>query len=246
MRRFGLVGKTLKHSFSKKYFTDKFKSQGIRDCSYQNFELQDNHQLEVFLKNIPGLEGFNITFPYKEAVLPFLDQYDLSVKEIGACNCVKIQDGKLLGFNTDSQGFRQSLQQHLKSGFNKALVLGTGGASKAVCHALMQLGISFQLVSRKSGPGMLNYHELTEPVMLSHNIIINTTPLGTFPDVNDAPPIPYSWLSPRHLLFDLVYNPGKTKFMDEGEKMGAQIVNGYEMLVLQAEESWRIWNDDSL
>lgn len=246
MRRFGLVGKTLKHSFSKKYFTDKFKSQGISDCSYENFELQDNHQLEVFLKNIPGLEGFNITFPYKEAVLPFLDQYDLTVREIGASNCVKIRDGKLMGFNTDSQAFLRSLQQHLKEGHNKALVLGTGGASKAVCHALMKLGIGFQLVSRKTGSGLFSYDALTESVMHSHNIIINTTPLGTFPEVNDAPPIPFGWLTSRHLLFDLVYNPEKTRFLEEGEKRGAQIVNGYEMLVLQAEESWRIWNDDSL
>ncbi len=246
MRRFGLVGKTLKHSFSKKYFTDKFKSEGLIDCNYENFELQNIQELEALLKNIPGLQGFNVTIPYKEAVLPFLDSADPEVMEIGACNCVKLSHGKLSGFNTDSRAFLKSLQKHLTTDHNKALVLGTGGASKAVCYALKKLGLSYQLVSRKTQPQCLNYEALTDEVLQSHHVIINTTPLGTFPDVDEAPTLPYDSLTSQHLLFDLVYNPEKTIFLQEGENRGAVIVNGYEMLVLQAEESWRIWNDDSL
>jgi shikimate dehydrogenase len=242
MRRFGLIGKTLSHSFSKNYFTQKFAQEHINNCRYDLFELPTIEDLPALLLSYPDLEGLNVTIPYKQEVIPFLDEATEVVKEIGACNCIKISGGKLKGFNTDVVGFKRSLETHLLPDHDKALVLGTGGAARAVQYALQELGIEYKLVSRrKTGEG-LGYEDIGEDILDQYPLIINTTPLGTYPNVDEAPPIPYKYLSPSHLLFDLVYNPAKTKFLQNGEAQGARIANGHEMLVLQAEESWRIWN----
>ncbi|MDX2046796.1 MAG: shikimate dehydrogenase [Chitinophagaceae bacterium] len=243
MKRYGLIGYPLSHSFSKKFFTDKFEKEGLKDCVYENFPLEKIEQLGVLIKSDPSLLGFNVTIPYKEQVLHFLAGANQLVKSSGACNCIKIADGKLYGFNTDIIAFEQSLQHKLKPHHSNALILGTGGAAKAVQFVLQKLGIRYQYVSRKKSMGNLSYDELTDKVIASHLLIVNTTPLGMFPQVVEAPPIPYKAIGPQHFLFDLIYNPEKTLFLQKGEERGAAIQNGYEMLVLQAEESWRIWNE---
>lgn len=243
MRRFGLIGRTLKHSFSKPFFEKKFLAEGLRDHHYDNFELESIDEFPKLLADHPGLEGLNITIPYKEAILPFLTTKNEIASDIGACNCIKIKDGQLHGFNTDAIAFKNSLQKHLKPHHRCALVLGTGGASKAIQYALKELRIDFLLVSRHKKQNELGYEDVGEEVIEEHQILINTTPLGMFPNTNQDPSIPYKALTSEHLLYDLIYNPPKTKFLQQGEERGAQIVNGYEMLVAQAEESWRIWND---
>jgi shikimate dehydrogenase len=244
MRRFGLIGKTLKHSFSKGFFEKKFSEQGITDCSYDNFELKSIDEFPNLVANNSELKGLNVTIPYKEEVLQFLNSKNEIVDAIGACNCIRIVDGELHGFNTDAVAFKNSLQKYLKSHHKCALVLGTGGASKAVQHALKELGIDFVIVSRHKKENQLGYEDAGEDTIQNHQIIINTTPLGMYPNIDQDPPIPYKVLTPDHLLYDLIYNPVKTKFLQHGEEKGAQIINGYEMLVAQAEESWRIWNSD--
>jgi len=241
MRRFGLIGKTLKHSFSPGYFARKFSELGITDCQYDNFEMPDIGGLPSLIAT-QGLEGFNITIPYKEEVLPFLDEQDHLVKSIGACNCVRIVGGKLHGYNTDAPAFRQALQAKLQPQHKCALVLGSGGASKAVRFALEELNIDYVVVSRRKGQNQMGYEDLGTDTIEKHQVIINTTPLGMYPNIDEDPPIPYEPISKAHLLFDLTYNPEKTKFLRQGEEQGAQIINGYGMLVLQAEESWKIWN----
>lgn len=243
MRRFGLIGKTLKHSFSKNYFTQKFKENHINDCSYETFELQSIDQFPNLFQTCPDIAGLNVTIPYKEDVIKFLDEKNDIVKEIGACNCIKVTEGKLHGFNTDVIGFKNSLQPKLKQQHTKALILGSGGAAKAVQYALKELEIEFTVVSRRKEFNELGYEDIDDEILHQYKLIINTTPLGMFPDVNNDPPIPYRYITSEHFLFDLIYNPDKTKFLQQGERQGAQIANGYEMLILQAEESWRIWNE---
>lgn len=244
MRRFGLIGKTLKHSFSKTYFEKKFAEEGIKDCSYENFELASIGEFPGLITRYPDLYGLNVTIPYKEEVIPFLNSRDEVVEATGACNCIRVKDGELRGYNTDVGAFRKSLQAHLRPHHKCALVLGTGGASKAVQYALKELGIDFVLVSRRKQADQLGYEDVGRDTVQQHQIIINTTPLGMFPNIEQDPPIPYKALTPRHLLFDLTYNPPKTKFLKQGEEQGAQTANGYDMLVAQAEESWRIWNSE--
>lgn len=242
MRLFGLIGHPLSHSFSGKYFAEKFEKEGILDCSYENFPIPDIDELKTVL-SLPGLQGLNITIPYKEKIIPFLYFKSEIVKKINACNCIKIIDGKLYGFNTDVTGFETSLIRKLNPAIHRhALVLGTGGASNAVKFVLEKLKINYSVVSRKKAVGLLNYEKITPEIIQSNKLIINTTPLGMFPDINDAPPLPYEFLSPDHLLVDLIYNPEKTLFLKKGEEAGAQIQNGLEMLELQAEKSWKIWN----
>lgn len=242
MRRFGLIGKTLKHSFSKSYFEKKFEQQGLKDCQYNNFEISSIDQFPNLISSYPGLEGLNITIPYKEEVLPFLDHKNEIVKKTGACNCIKIANEKLHGYNTDAIAFKNSLQSKLKPHHQCALILGSGGASKAVQYALKELGIDFLVASRHPKEDQVGYEDIGEETIEQHQIIINTTPLGMHPDMDQDPPIPYQVLTSQHLLYDLIYNPAKTKFLQQGEERGATICNGYEMLVAQAEESWRIWN----
>jgi shikimate dehydrogenase len=244
MRRFGLIGKTLKHSFSKNYFTQKFREEHIKDCVYESFELQSIGELPGLLTTYPDLKGLNVTIPYKEEVISYLEERNEVVQETGACNCIKIISGKLHGFNTDVIGFKKSLQPKLKPHHKKALILGSGGAAKAVKYALRELNIDHLIVSRRKETGDLGYEDVDDEILKQYTLIINTTPLGMYPNVNDDPPIPYEFITPQHFLFDLVYNPEKTKFLQHGEKQGAQVANGYEMLILQAEESWRIWNNE--
>lgn len=243
MRLFGLLGYPLTHSFSQKYFTEKFLNFGLQDAAYENFSIPDIQELTNILESKKELEGFNITIPYKKSVIDFLDEQSDPVKKMGACNCVKIMDGKLKGFNTDTVGFQQSLQPFLKSHHQQALILGTGGASAAVEWVFQNLNIPYKFVSRTATDITLGYADLTKEIIDTHHLIINTTPLGMYPNVDACPDIPYQLLTPKHHLFDLVYNPAETKFLFLGKQQGASTQNGHEMLILQAEESWRIWNE---
>lgn len=242
MRKFGLIGYPLSHSFSKKYFTEKFATEGIEDCVYELYPISDINELPRLLQR-EKLEGLNITIPYKKAVLPFLTGISGEVKAILACNCITINYNDLIGYNTDTIGFRKTFERHLQPHHTKALILGTGGASLAVAYTLQQLNIEFLFVSRSSNhDNTLTYGELNDTILQEFTIIINTTPLGTFPEVNQCPPIPYDLITGKHYLYDLVYNPPETMFLRNGRVKGARIENGAEMLVIQAEESWKIWN----
>ncbi len=243
MRRYGLIGYPLTHSFSQKYFTEKFEREGITDCAYSNFPIVGVGQLPFILAD-PGLRGLNVTIPYKRAVLDYLHYKDGVVAAIGACNCIRIEAGVLTGYNTDVVGFERSLARHLAPHHSRALVLGSGGASKAVEWVLQRLGIAYLLVTRQPRPGMgdMGYKEVDAGVLEKATLIINTTPLGMHPHTEECPPLPYEALTPRHYLFDLIYNPARTLFLRKGRERGAVVENGHEMLILQAEESWRIWN----
>jgi shikimate dehydrogenase len=243
MRVFGLIGFPLSHSFSKKYFTGKFAAGNLHDNRYENFPLASIEEFPALLQNTPNLAGLNVTIPYKEQVIRFLDEKDPVVEEIGACNCIKIENGKLSGFNTDVTGFRLSLEDMLRPWHDKALVLGTGGAAKAIAYVLDQWKISYRFVSRApQRNNLLGYESITDDMLSSHKLIINTTPLGMYPNINEAPPLNYEALTDKHLLFDAIYNPEKTLFLRKGEEKGTNIRNGSQMLGIQAEESWKIWN----
>ncbi len=242
MRLFGLIGYPLSHSFSEKFFTEKFEQEEITECRYNLFPIRTIDELPVLLRNNLELEGLNITIPYKKQVLPFLDASNIP-DGLDACNCINITGGKLVGYNTDVTGFEKSLKPLLKSYHKKALVLGNGGATAAVAFVLRKLGISFDIVSRKiHDNSTFTYKEIDKKVMEENTVIINTTPVGLYPNTETCPDIPYKFIGESHLLYDLVYNPAKTVFLQKGEEKGATIKNGEEMLVLQAEESWRIWN----
>ncbi|MCH5720912.1 shikimate dehydrogenase family protein [Niabella hibiscisoli] len=245
MNLYGLIGMPLAQSFSKKYFTGKFEKEGIAEAAYELFPLENISLLKELLATQPDLKGLNVTIPYKEQVIPFLSGLNEEAKNIGACNCIKINGGRLTGFNTDAPAFRQSLLPQLQSHHKKALILGTGGAAKAVLYVLQSLGIEYAYVSRSKGAGF-TYDELNSTIIREYPLIINSTPLGSFPKVDTAPDIPYAYLNADNYLYDLVYNPAKTLFLQKGAERGAAIKNGYEMLVGQAELSWQIWNDDSL
>ena len=238
MRHYGIIGNPLDHSMSARYFNEKFAREHI-DAEYALYPL--NTLTGERLKELmASLDGMNVTFPYKEAVIPYLKRLDETAKAIGAVNV--IYQG--VGYNTDCLGFIAAMQPLLRKDDRKALVLGTGGAAKAVCYGLRQLGITPTLVSRSPKAGMLSYEELTQEIMTAHTIIINCTPLGMLPDVNTCPPIPYHFVTPRHLLFDCVYNPEETLFLSKGKAQGAAISNGLEMLTNQAQAAWKIWNNE--
>ncbi len=240
--RFGLVGRNISYSFSKGYFTQKFLDLHLDGYSYENFDLQQIDEFTKLIRNTKNLKGINVTIPYKEAILPFLDELDPKAEKVGAVNTIKISKNVLKGYNTDIYGFKKSLEPFLKEYHKKALILGTGGASKAVAHVFGELGIPYIFVSRNPGTGQLSYDGLTEAVMENYGVIVNATPLGTYPAIEIKPEIPYQWVTKDHLLFDLIYNPEKTSFLKEGGKQGAVICNGLEMLRLQAEKAWEIWN----
>lgn len=243
MRRYGLIGYPLSHSFSQKYFTDKFQREGITDCVYENFPLGSIDEFAALIQQHPDLHGLNVTIPYKEKVIPFLTAQSEVVKAIGACNCIKIEHGRLTGHNTDVVGFENSLRPLLQPHHTRALVLGTGGAAKAVHYVLNKLGIAFFEVSRTpSNARQISYQQIDESVIRDHQVIINTSPLGMYPNIDECPPLPYQALTSQHYLFDLVYNPAKTLFLQKGDERGAATKNGHDMLIIQAEESWRIWN----
>ena len=244
MKRYGLIGFPLSHSFSQRYFTEKFEREGIRDCSYSNFSLPEIGALSGVLAD-PTLCGLNVTIPYKQQVTPFLHELTPVVEAIGACNCIRVLGGRLIGHNTDVVGFERSLIRQLAPHHRQALVLGTGGASKAVEYVLRQLGIGYRLVSRRPRPdtGDLAYEDVDTSIFAEATMVINTTPVGMFPEINSCPPLPYEAATSRHYFFDLIYNPERTLFLQRGAERGAAVENGHEMLVLQAEESWRIWNE---
>lgn len=246
MNHYGLIGHPLTHSFSQRYFTEKFARERIADCRYDLFDLPDITGLADLLQT-PDLRGLNVTIPHKQAVLPYLDRLDDSARRVGAVNVIRIEtDGSRTGFNSDYYGFKQSLTDWFSAiGVSfpgvQALVLGTGGASKAVAVALDDLQIPFRLVSRSNSDSTVSYAELPALIGVYH-LIINTSPVGTYPNVAEAPTLPYPLLTPQHALYDLVYNPAETEFMRLGRQRGAAVQNGHRMLVLQAERAWEIWN----
>lgn len=245
MRRFGLIGYPLSHSFSPAFFSQKFNKENIFDCLYEAFPIKSVEELTSLFANNPDLEGLNVTIPYKKEILPFLHQSTEAVKQTGACNCIKIRDGILTGYNTDVTGFEKSLVTDLKPAHTKALILGTGGAAAAAEFVLKRLNIAFLFVSRKSQPGLniLSYKEISREIMNEYTLIINTTPAGMYPDVNNCPDILYENLTKEHYLYDLIYNPAQTLFLKKGAEKGAVTKNGSDMLIIQAEESWKIWNE---
>ena len=242
MRKFGLLGKNIAYSFSRKYFNDKFENEKI-EAEYVNFDIPEITDFPLIITKNPTLSGMNVTIPYKLEVMNFLDDLSADAKEIEAVNVIKFENGgKLIGHNTDFIGFRDSLKPHLRPQHTHALILGTGGASKAVAHALKTIGISYKFVSRSASEEQYSYSELTEEIIQKYSLVINTTPLGTAPNTDQCPDIPYQHINKNHLVFDLIYNPAETKFMSNSKKQGATAVNGHKMLELQAEAAWAIWN----
>jgi len=246
-KKFGLIGSTISHSFSKSYFDEKFFREGLRDYHYDLYPLKNVDELKKLLAENPELSGLNVTIPYKEQVLKFLNDIDPSAKNIGAVNVIKIQDGKLKGFSTDSDAFYETVEKWFPKKIKnaKALILGTGGSSKAVQQALKKLSMPFELVSREKSKGQHTYESLqkNKSVIAEASLIINTTPLGMTPDTNSFPPIDYEAISSKHYVYDLIYNPARTLFIQKAEMHGATIKNGLEMLQIQAEKAWAIWNN---
>lgn len=244
MRKFGLIGKDISYSFSQNYFSLKFKDENIKQATYQNFDLQNIEDFKKIVLKTEHLSGVNVTIPYKETIIPFIDKLDKKAKKIGAVNTIKLtKKGKTKGYNTDIYGFKKAIKPALKKRHKKALILGTGGASKAIAFVLKELDIKFYFVSRKaSEKASYTYNTLTEDIISKHQIIINCSPVGTFPNVNESPDIPYNGIGSKHILFDLIYNPSETEFLKQGKNKGATTLNGYNMLVYQAEKSWKIWN----
>ena len=243
--QFGLLGKNISYSFSKKYFTEKFKGLQLDNYSYKNFDLQQIDDFPLILnENIDSLKGFNVTIPYKEEIFKYLDELDNDAETIGAVNTIKvIDDYRLKGFNTDAYGFENSLKPLLQGNEKHALILGTGGASKAVAFVLNKLKINFNFVSRvPSKNNSISYKQLNEQIIKKSLLIVNCTPLGTYPNVHNLPDIPYDFLTSDHILYDLIYNPAITSFLQKGKEKGSTIKNGEEMLQLQADKSWEIWN----
>jgi shikimate dehydrogenase len=247
MKQYGLIGKSITHSYSKKFFGTKFSEEAI-DAAYELFHLETIEEFPELLLKHPELAGLNVTIPYKQEVMRYLNELDQSAKMVGAVNTIKIDQQKagtrLKGYNTDVVGFDGLLSSVIDlTGKNRALILGTGGASRAVQYVLRKNGIGFLLVSRGSAKhGQVNYHVLTKSVFFRYNIIINTTPLGMSPNVDAKPPIPYAYINKRHVLIDLIYNPEETQFLEIGKQAGATTVNGMQMFEMQAEASWNIWN----
>ena len=242
MAEFGLIGKDIDYSFSRSYFNEKFKNEGLNH-NYVNFDIDSIDEFSNIISSTKNLKGLNVTIPYKEAVIPYLDKLHKTAKKIGAVNTIKItKKGKLIGYNTDYFGFEKSIEPLIKKHHKKALILGTGGASKAIAYALERLNIKHQFVSRSQlKKNIISYDSLTENDIKSHQIIINCTPLGTYPKTNECPDILYDAIDNTHLVFDLIYNPEETKFLTIAKIKGASICNGSKMLELQAEKAWNIW-----
>ena len=250
MRKFGLIGYPLGHSFSKKYFSEKFILNSISDCQYENYPLTNIDLLSELISSNSDLCGLNVTIPYKSAVIKYLDFIDEQAKSVGAVNVLKLKRSAdkvvLKGFNSDIDGFRNSISPYLGERVINALVLGTGGGAKAVCYVLGNFGINITSVDIIKLEGVLNYSDLTDNILISNQLIINTTPLGMFPDILGKPELNYKCLNKDHILFDLVYNPELTSFLKAGKEQGCTIISGIKMLYGQAERAWEIWNDDSL
>lgn len=240
---FGLIGKNIEYSFSKKYFTERFQKDNLVDYYYQNFDIEDITDFPAVIKNNPDLAGLNVTIPYKESVIPYLDKVSKKATQIGAVNVIRItKNGKLKGYNSDYYGFKKAIEPLLLPHHKKALILGTGGAAKAIAFALEELDIHSAFVSREATENAIDYDRINATTFDNFQIIINCTPIGTSPNNKEFPPIPYQFFTENHLAFDLIYNPAETQFLKKAKKKGAVIKNGLEMLVLQAEKSWKIWN----
>lgn len=245
MKQYGLIGYPLTHSFSKKYFTDKFNKENISDCFYELFNIENINLFPNIIKENPNLKGLNVTIPYKELILPFLTNIDDTAKKIGAVNTIKINDknNQLKGYNTDYYGFKKSLKPFLDINHERALIFGTGGASKTVKYVLNELNIDCLLVSRNpKNENEIAYKDINNYVIKHHQLIVNTTPVGMFPNTENYPLFNYEYLTQKHLLYDLIYNPTETEFLKKGKLKGSNILNGMEMLKFQAEKSWEIWN----
>ncbi|MCI2230141.1 shikimate dehydrogenase [Polaribacter sp. MSW13] len=241
---FGLLGKDISYSFSRGYFSNKFKNENLKNHQYVNFDIPKIQDFPLILED-KNIKGINVTIPYKEEIIPFLDKLDKTAKKIGAVNTIKFtKKGKLKGYNSDVVGFENSIKPLLKNHHKKAFILGTGGASKAIAYALKKNKIKYKFVSRNpEGKKQISYDSLSEKLINDYTVIINCTPLGTSPEIEKHPNIPYQFLTEKHLLFDLIYNPEVSTFLSKGKEKGATIKNGLQMLELQAEESWRVWNE---
>ncbi len=240
--KYGLIGKDINYSFSRKYFENKFKNESIK-ATYKNFDLSNIQDFKKLLKQEKGLSGLNVTTPYKVEIIPFLDQLDPQAEKIGAVNTIQFRNGKLIGHNTDGFGFVKSIFTLIENHHEKALILGTGGASKAITNGLKSMSIEITSVSRNPNQDQLAYSDITKEIIEDHLLIVNCTPVGTHPNENECPDIPYKYLTNKHFLYDLVYNPPMTKFLALGNQKGAKITNGSKMLAFQAEQAWNIWNE---
>jgi len=250
MRKYGLIGYPLGHSFSKSYFAEKFLRENISGCSYDNFPIPDIGLFPQLVNNEPDLLGLNVTIPYKSAIFSYIDIVDPEAREIGAVNVLKIKREKgkikIYGYNSDITGISDSLLPYLRENVKNALLLGTGGSSRAVCHVLRKFGLNIIQVSRNRREGIISYQEINSEMLRDTGIIVNTTPLGMYPDINTRPEINYSLLNEQHILFDLVYNPELTLFLRSGAERGCTVITGLKMLYSQAERAWQIWNDENL
>lgn len=243
IEKYGLIGKNISYSFSKQYFTDKFERENLPNFSYENFDIADISQIQNIVEETLYLKGLNVTIPYKESIFPFLDKINKKAVLIGAVNTIRItKNHKLKGYNTDYYGFRKSIKPFLKPHHKSALILGTGGASKAVAYALQTLNITYKFVSRNPKFDQLNYQDLDQQIFDSHHIVINCTPIGTFPNIAEFPHLPYAFFTKEHLAFDLIYNPAETAFLQKAKENQAITVNGHQMLIFQAEKAWKIWH----
>lgn len=242
--KFGLIGKNISYSFSRGYFKNKFKNLNLEQYTYENFDLETIEEFNSIFTSKEAIKGLNVTIPYKEEIMPHLDQIDSAAQKIGAVNTIKIDENGLTGYNTDAYGFKNSIVPHLQPHHKKALILGTGGASKAIAYVLEELGITYSFVSRSGKKNGFTYEDLTIDQIEDHTLIINCSPVGTYPNIEEKPAIPYQNITKRHLLFDLIYNPEETAFLQAGKLKGATICNGLRMLELQAEKAWSIWNNN--
>lgn len=243
MRQYGLIGYPLSHSFSKNYFDEKFIKENISDAEFFNFQVKEISEVKKIFEDYSQLKGLCITIPHKKNIIQYTNEFSDVVRDTGACNCIKILPSEKIGFNTDVVGFEKSFIKNLQPHHNKALILGTGGAAVAIEYVLQKLDIKYSFVSRNKNNYNFTWQELDKDVIQQHTVIINCTPLGTYPKTNEFPNLPYQYLTDKHYLFDLVYNPPLTRFLLKGQQKKCTIQNGYEMLVLQAEENWRIWNE---
>ena len=242
-KRFGLLGRNINYSFSKGYFTEKFNNENFEGCTYENFDIQEISSFPEIIKNNPDLKGLNVTIPYKESVIPYLDKLSKKATEIGAVNTIKFtKKGKLKGYNTDYYGFKKSLKPLLQSHHKKALILGTGGASKGVAYALKELEIPYAFVSRGAKENAISYDRINSTTFDNYQIIINSTPVGTSPNIDAFPLIPYEYFTEKHIAYDLIYNPAETQFLKKAAAQGAKTKNGQDMLIFQAEKAWKVWN----
>jgi len=242
--KFGLIGRNISYSFSKKYFTEKFDISHFDNCEYRNYDITTINEFPKIISETKGLMGLNVTIPYKEEIIPLLDKLSKTAKIIGAVNCVSVsKNKKLTGYNTDYYGFKKALKPLVKEHYKKALILGTGGASKAVAYALKKLKIEYDFVSRTPDEFQFGYADLNAEIFEEYHIIINTTPIGTHPNIDECPELDYNLFTKKHIAFDLVYNPEETTFLKKAKEQGAKTKNGYEMLVFQAEKAWKIWNE---